>query len=176
MERRYYEIEFAKSAELNDNELIDTPDRPTICIVGEDEPTIEEAAEFCKSDMGLYECDTVVAVREITKTEAYDAFDMENEDRYPVFRRAEYPMSDKEFTKASNALGGVWVGEDAYRSSVGELRFIDYRPAYPDKSDKDMTICYDIFSGKTIFTFAVEQEKKTKIFNSFSEFAAYINS
>lgn len=176
MERRYYEIEFAKSAELNDNEFIDTPDRPTICIVGEDEPTLDEAAIFCKSDMELYECDTVVSVTEITRAEAYDAFDMENEDRYPVFRRTERPLNGKEFTVVSNALGGVWTGEDVYRSTVGEMRCIGYMPEYPAKSDKDMTIHYNTFSGKATFTFTEAGEKKEKSFNSFSELAAYINS
>lgn len=76
---RYFEVEFAKG----------TPDDyysngVSICIKAIHEPSCEEATEFTKEDLKIYECDFVSNVRELTKEEAFDMFDMERDD-LPIF-------------------------------------------------------------------------------------------
>ena len=54
-----------------------------------DEPvaeTYEEAEEFCKNDMMAMKMEHVVAIREIDDYEAHQFFDMDEEERYPIFR------------------------------------------------------------------------------------------
>ena len=43
--KKYYEIEFGTSKDLSDSY--------SICIIGERKPSIEEAQEFCKTDLRL---------------------------------------------------------------------------------------------------------------------------
>ena len=86
MKRKYYEVEFGKEKELNNNSFCGTPDRYSICIVAEHPPTLEEAKEFCKADMEEMGYDTVCAVIEIDYDEAHEFFDMKNEDSFPVLR------------------------------------------------------------------------------------------
>lgn len=82
---RYFEIEFS-----NDN----TIDRSTeghetdcsICIIGTRCPSFEEATIFCKTDMEKLKRKYVVSITEISKEEAYNYYDMENEDNLPVFQ------------------------------------------------------------------------------------------
>lgn len=67
----YYEIDF-------DNEY-------GICIKGVRQPTIEEAEQFCKSDLKESNAKHVVFIRETTLEDARYFYDMENEANYPVF-------------------------------------------------------------------------------------------
>lgn len=83
---KYYEIEFAHRAEIEDENFINTPDRYSICILAEREPSYEEAENFCKEDMKNLGYDMVSDVLEISKEEAYNFFDMENAANFPIFK------------------------------------------------------------------------------------------
>lgn len=83
---KYYEIEFAHRVEIEDETFINTPDRYSICILAEREPSYEEAENFCKEDMNNLGYDIVSDVLEISKEEAYNFFDMENADNFPIFK------------------------------------------------------------------------------------------
>ena len=85
MDKKYYEIEFdnePRGRELSDDEYIGDY---SICIIGKRKPTIKEAEEFCKNDMKQMGYKFVVAVREVDSDEAHSFFDMDNEEKYPVF-------------------------------------------------------------------------------------------
>ena len=71
---KYYEIEFAHREEIENNLIINTPDRYSICILAEREPQYEEAELFCKEDMKNLGYNMVSDVLEISKEEAYDFF------------------------------------------------------------------------------------------------------
>ena len=86
MERKYYEVEFAKKSELYDDSFVGTPDRYSICIIAEHYPTEEEAEEFCKEDMKNFGYDVVTEVIEIDSDEAHNFFDMENETNFPILK------------------------------------------------------------------------------------------
>lgn len=75
---RYFEIIF--SGGCDDSEL-------SICILGEDKPTISEAELFCKDDISLFKCGDVSEVIELSREEAYQSFDMSCESKFPVFKR-----------------------------------------------------------------------------------------
>ncbi len=85
MDKKYYEIEFdnePRGKELSDDEYIGNY---SICIIGKRKPTIKEAEEFYKNDMKQMGYKFVVAVREVDSDEAHSFFDMDNEEKYPVF-------------------------------------------------------------------------------------------
>ena len=85
MERKYYEIEFdndVRCREYTDETVGDY----SICIIGERKPTYEEAENFCKEDMKTMGYKYVVAIREIDSEEAHTFFDMDNEEKFPVFK------------------------------------------------------------------------------------------
>lgn len=84
-EIKYYEVEFGKSVELNDDSFCDTPDRYSMCILGKRMPSLEEAKVFLKADMENFGYDEITEIREIDFEEACEFFDMENEANYPVF-------------------------------------------------------------------------------------------
>ncbi|MBQ7818493.1 MAG: hypothetical protein IJ341_02230 [Bacteroidales bacterium] len=76
---KYYEIEMSggKGKSKIENSM---------CILGVRKPTIAEAGRFCAQDIiHTYHCDTVTAVREISQSDAYMQYDMENEMYLPVF-------------------------------------------------------------------------------------------
>lgn len=75
---RYFEIIF--SGGCDDSEL-------SICILGEDKPTISEAELFCKDDISLFKCSGVSEVIELSREEAYLSFDMSCESKLPIFKR-----------------------------------------------------------------------------------------
>lgn len=86
MTKRYFEIEMS-----NDN----TIDRSVeghesdccICIVANREPrNFEEVGKFCKSDIERYGLKYVVSITELTKKEAYEFYNMENENSFPIFQ------------------------------------------------------------------------------------------
>ena len=77
----YYEIEFGS---FDDNNVL-TDDTYSICIKGNRKPTIKEAAEFCKEDLKIVGYDAVISVDEISHEEAIHFYDMENEEKFPVF-------------------------------------------------------------------------------------------
>lgn len=61
----------------------------SICIRGEVQPSKEEAENFLFSDAARLGYNTkkgVTKIIELSKEEAYSAFDMENEERFPVFK------------------------------------------------------------------------------------------
>ena len=83
---KYFEIEFDNEPR-NQNEWDgDVVGDYSICILGEREPSIQEAAEFCKVDMETMGYRYVVNVLEISQYEARTFFDMENEKNFPVFK------------------------------------------------------------------------------------------
>ena len=57
----------------------------SMCVLGYRQPTIEEAKEFWKKDCELYGDETFIDVYEISQGEAYDAYDMERENEFPIF-------------------------------------------------------------------------------------------
>lgn len=83
---RYFEIEFDNVPRNQEGWEGDTVGDYSICILGEREPTIQEATEFCKEDMKQMGYKYVVNVLEIDQEEARLFFDMEREKEFPVFR------------------------------------------------------------------------------------------
>ncbi|MBQ3514310.1 MAG: hypothetical protein IJA32_11040 [Lachnospiraceae bacterium] len=77
---KYYEIEMTGGKGKKKIE-------ESMCILGVKKPTIAEAVKFCVHDIiHTYHCDTVTAVREISQSDAYMQYDMEdNEMYYPIF-------------------------------------------------------------------------------------------
>jgi hypothetical protein len=71
MAYNYYEVEFN--------------DGYSICIKGKRQPSIEEANEFLKEDCKNLKV-FVTNVIEIDNYEAHEFFDMEHEEKYPVFQ------------------------------------------------------------------------------------------
>lgn len=83
---RYFEIEFDNEPRNQENYDGTTIGEYSICILGEREPTIQEATEFCKEDMKQMGYKYVVNVLEIDQEEARTFFDMEREKEFPVFK------------------------------------------------------------------------------------------
>lgn len=75
---RYFEIIF--SGGCDDSEL-------SICILGEDKPTILEAESFCRDDIIHFKCNGVREIIELSKEEAYQSFDMSSENKFPIFKQ-----------------------------------------------------------------------------------------
>lgn len=75
---RYFEIIFSGSC--GDSEL-------SICILGEDKPTILEAESFCRDDITYFKCNGVQEIIELSREEAYQSFDMSCESKLPIFKR-----------------------------------------------------------------------------------------
>ncbi len=83
---RYFEIEFDNEPRNQDGLEKETIGEYSICILGEREPSIEEATQFCKEDMEKMGYKYVVNVLEIEQIEARTFFDMEREKEFPVFK------------------------------------------------------------------------------------------
>lgn len=99
--KKYFEVEFAKVMDgkgMTKEDVIayivannDMPDGLeyfsdySICIVGTREPSIGEAAKFCAEDLKNLGYDFVSNVLPISKEEAHSFFDMDEEDKFPVF-------------------------------------------------------------------------------------------
>ncbi len=83
---RYFEIEFDNEPRNQENWDGDTIGDYSICILGERKPTIQEASEFCRSDMEQMGYKYVVNVLEIDEEEAETFFDMERQNEFPIFR------------------------------------------------------------------------------------------
>lgn len=83
---RYFEIEFDNSPRNQDGVEGECTGDYSICILGEREPSIQEATEFCKEDMEKMGYKYVVNVIEIPQEEARTFFDMEKEKEFPIFR------------------------------------------------------------------------------------------
>lgn len=81
---RYFEIEFDNDSRGRDTDNC-TGDY-SICILAEREPTYQEAEEFCKADMKQMGYKYVVGIFEIEKEDAEQFYDMENADKFPVFK------------------------------------------------------------------------------------------
>lgn len=71
MDNNYYEVVFS--------------DGYSICILGERQPTVEEANIFCKEDCENMKV-TVTNVIEIDSYEAHTFFDMDDEANFPIFQ------------------------------------------------------------------------------------------
>lgn len=83
MGKKYYEIEFDHECRTIENESVGDY---SVCIIGGRKPTIKEAEEFCKKDMKQMGYEHVVAIREVDSYEAHTFFDMDQEEKFPVFR------------------------------------------------------------------------------------------
>ncbi len=83
---RYFEIEFDNEPRNQNGSEGDCNGEYSICILGEREPNIHEAAEFCKEDMKTMGYKYVVNILEIPQKEARTFFDMEREKSFPIFR------------------------------------------------------------------------------------------
>lgn len=81
MENKYFEVEFARYI----GDFGDYTSDYSICIIGEREPTTEEATEFCKEDLQRLGYDFVSNVFPLSSEEAHNFFDMENEEAFPIF-------------------------------------------------------------------------------------------
>lgn len=77
---RYFECMFARGTQEDYYE-----DGFSICIIGYDEPTPEDATDFCSLDLKTFKYDFVSNVFEKTKDEAGEEFNLENEENFPVF-------------------------------------------------------------------------------------------
>lgn len=75
-EVKYYELEFKTGV---------SGITSSMCVLGYRKPTIEEAKEFWKADCELYDDEELFNVREISKEQAHEEFDMENEANFPIF-------------------------------------------------------------------------------------------
>lgn len=84
----YFEIEFAKKKQLDDNNCID-PDRMFICIKSEISPSLDESEEFCKKDMISFGYDCVVDVSPLSYNEAHMFYDLSNEENFPILKKKE---------------------------------------------------------------------------------------
>ena len=82
--KRYCEIEFDNFTRNRDTDG-DIVGDYSICIIGVRKPTIQEVEQFCKHDMEITGYKYVVNVLEIDREEAHKFFDMENEDKLPIF-------------------------------------------------------------------------------------------
>lgn len=87
IDMRYFEIEFDNDPRNQEGHVSDMVGEYSICILGDDKPTIQEAAEFCKADMKRTGYKYVVNVLEIDREEAHKFFEMERENEFPVFRK-----------------------------------------------------------------------------------------
>ncbi len=85
-EIHYFEIEFSNEPRNPDGAEGNCIGDYSICILGEREPSIREAAEFCKADMEKMGYKYVVNVIEIPKEEARTFFDIERENDFPIFK------------------------------------------------------------------------------------------
>lgn len=79
-------------------------------------------------------------------------------------------MSDfKKFQKDIRKLGGIWDSDFVYFSQFLTSYYADYRPYYPDSSDKDISIAlYSPFNKKKNISVYVGNHKSgepLKIFN-----------
>ncbi len=83
---RYFEIEFDNEPRNQDGSETDVVGAYSICILGQRQPSIKEAAKFCGRDMEKTGYKYVVNVREIEREEARTFFDMEKEKDFPVFK------------------------------------------------------------------------------------------
>jgi len=83
---KYFEIEFDNEPRNQEGWDGDVVGDYSICILGEREPSIKEATEFCKEDMEKMRYKYVVNVLEISQYEARTFFDMEKEKEFPVFK------------------------------------------------------------------------------------------
>ena len=79
----YYEIEFSHE-EFDDTKNI--ADSYSICIIANHHPSLEEAKEFCKSDMEKFGYEHVISVTTLNYEEAHKFFDMENENEFPILK------------------------------------------------------------------------------------------
>lgn len=87
MKTNYYEVEFAHSEDMGEEEhIIHVPDRYSICIKATHYPTKEEVKEFCKEDMQKLGYDFVCDILQIDYEEAHNFFDMENEENFPILQ------------------------------------------------------------------------------------------
>ena len=103
---KYYELVF-------DNE------DEGMCILGLRQPTPEEATEFVKDDLGkVYKSSRVVRVAEIDKATAHSCFDMENEDKMPIFD------GKIGVHKISNITSDVISNEGFKRESDGKMCYL----------------------------------------------------
>ena len=82
---RYFEVEFANEPRNQEGWDGDCVGDYSICILGEKEPSIQEAAQFCRKDMEEMGYEYVVNVLEIDEEEAYKFFDMEKVGSFPIF-------------------------------------------------------------------------------------------
>jgi len=86
MVKRYFEVEFSNNNTI-DRSIDGCGDEMSICIVGTDWPSIEEAADFCKADMERNGYKFVVSVSELSEEEAYAFYDMSREKEFPIFNK-----------------------------------------------------------------------------------------
>lgn len=73
----FYEVEMKNSK--------DKEDSYSMCIKGTRKPSITEAKEFLKNDLENLGYDVISDVLEISKEDAFNFFDMENEQNFPIF-------------------------------------------------------------------------------------------
>jgi hypothetical protein len=78
-EMRYFEVDIVSTTDINAGTY-------SICIRGIREPSKKEAKEFLEKDMESLGYDTVSFVNETTLEEAKNFYDMENEDKFPIFQ------------------------------------------------------------------------------------------
>ena len=107
---RYFEV--VLSGDCDDSEL-------SICILGEDKPTISEAELFCKDDISLFKCSGISEIIELSREEAYQSFDMSCESRFPIFKRKQIwgviLYTDKLLNKMDSFKAGSGIKKNGYQ-------------------------------------------------------------
>ena len=73
----FYEVEMRNSKNMEDSY--------SMCIKGIRKPNIKEAKDFLKNDLKNLGYDLISDILEISKEEAFNFFDMENEKKFPIF-------------------------------------------------------------------------------------------
>lgn len=184
--KNYYEIEFAKLEQLNDD-YITTPDRMFICIIAEFEPSFEDVEEFCKEDMKNCGYDCVVDVHELSYEEAHQMYDLRNELNFPVLKQKnfetannniifkfdndkEYDEKDCKFALVSNDLTMFRKGEieDLMYDIQGNISLIKNIVAHKI-SKKFNNFLFDVADIKKLQIYVVKQDEFTEIWLDFDK-------
>lgn len=83
---RYFELIFQN---------INNTQTSSMCVLGYEEPTIEEAKIFWQKDCELYKDEHLIEINEISLEYAHESFDMERERDFPIFNRRQEKLLDK---------------------------------------------------------------------------------
>lgn len=190
-ELRYFECMFAKGTKENYTE-----DGFSICIIGYDEPTPEDATDFCSLDLKTFKYDFVSNVFEKTKDEAGEEFNLENEENFPVFiktfeiKKDDISIDLNEIYVESNddIYQKTWTNKENYHFEFQLTTWFDVdKKFYIDTLNNDdiwvnvfafydpiedeffMEYCIDSSDGQEYFNYIPTKTEKENIIYSLKE-------